>query len=151
MKLILQVLKPGSDRWSDLQPFEYDDANKFKTRKSVMKRAQLALMRWQGNYAQFRDAKFRIVDSEDMPISAPLKHLRHHVTGAIQRGEKQAIVEVPARRKVEHCTFKTNPAKLAAEHERELSSLETSAFEATARNGYNAALAVTNDWPKESY
>lgn len=29
-----------------------------------------------------------------IPVSQPLALLRHHVSGAIERGEKQAIVEI---------------------------------------------------------
>lgn len=62
MKFILQVQRAGTQGFRDLQPFSYDNAGRFNTRKIALSHAIKARMRWAGNYAQFRDAQFRIVE-----------------------------------------------------------------------------------------
>lgn len=64
--ILLQVSRNNGATWGTLQKFNYDDANRFQTRKAAMAHAVKARMRWADNYVQFRDATFRIVDSADM-------------------------------------------------------------------------------------
>lgn len=51
-----------------------------------------------------------------MKTNPPLSALRHHVTGAIERGEKTAIVGQPAAGEAEHTPRKTLPWRVEPDY-----------------------------------
>lgn len=70
--LTLQIKLPNAATWGLLETASYDDAIKGMTLKAVTKTMQSRLVGWQGNYAQFRDAQFRIVYSaKPVPVVQP--------------------------------------------------------------------------------
>jgi hypothetical protein len=55
----------------EIQRFEYQEGDKFLTRKAAKRHAETARMRWQSNYWKYRDATMILTDTQDIEPQAP--------------------------------------------------------------------------------
>ncbi len=49
-----------------IQPFPYVEGSRFQTKRSAFRHAERARMRWQDNYAPYRDATMVLIDSAEL-------------------------------------------------------------------------------------